>query len=62
MLSPDMKKFLLSLSCVALVAMPAFAGSCPSGGSGGCGGGDKTKEGEKDKGGTKTPLVIRVQE
>jgi hypothetical protein len=57
-----MKKFLLSLSCVALVAAPAFAGSCPSGGSGGCGGGDKSKEGEKGKDATKQPLVIRVQE
>jgi hypothetical protein len=61
MLFPVMKKFLLSLSCVALVAMPAFAGSCPSGGGGGCGG-DKSKEGDKGKEGTKTPLVIRVQE
>ena len=60
MLPFDMKKFLLSLSCVALVSVPAFAGSCPSGG-GGCGG-EKPKDGEKPKEGTKTPLVIRVQE
>jgi hypothetical protein len=54
-----MKKFLLSLSCVALVSVPAFAGSCPSGS--GCGGGDKSKDGDKGKEGTKTPLVIRLQ-
>lgn len=60
MLGADMKKFLLSLSCVALVSVPAFAGSCPSGG--GCGGGDKSKDGDKGKEGTKQPLVIRVQE
>jgi len=60
MLLPDMKKFLLSLSCVALVSVPAFAGSCPSGG--GCGGGGKSKDGDKGKEGTKQPLVIRVQE
>jgi hypothetical protein len=58
MLAFAMKKFLLSLSCVALVSVPAFAGSCPSGG--GCG--DKPKDGEKSKEGTKTPLIIRVQE
>lgn len=54
-----MKKFLLSLSCVALVSVPAFAGTCPSGG--GCGG-EKPKDGEKSKEGTKTPLIIRIQE
>jgi hypothetical protein len=59
MLGCAMKKFLLSLSCVALVSVPAFAGNCPSGG--GCGG-EKPKEGDKTKEGTKTPLVIRVQE
>ncbi len=55
-----MKKFLLSLACVGLVSVPAFAGSCPSGG--GCGGGDKTKEGEKPKEPVKQTLVVSVLE
>lgn len=56
-----MKKFFLSLACVGLVSVPAFAGSCPSGG--GCGGGgDKTKDGEKPKDSVKQTMVVRVQE
>jgi hypothetical protein len=54
-----MKKFLLGLACVGLISVPAFAGSCPSGG-GGCG--DKSKEGEKGKDATKQTLTLRVQE
>lgn len=57
-----MKKFLLSLSCAALVSVPAFACSCPSSGGCGDGGGNKSKDGDEGKGGAKQPLVIRVQE
>lgn len=60
-LPPDMKKLLLSVACVGLVSLPAFAGTCPAGG--GCGGGgEKPKEGEKSKDGAKQTLTIRVQE
>jgi hypothetical protein len=51
-----MKKLLLSLACVGLISVPAFAGSCPSGGGGSCGG-DKAKEGEKPKEPVKQTLV-----
>jgi hypothetical protein len=52
-----MKKFLLSLTCVGLLSTPVFAGSCPGSG---CGGGDKSKEGEKGKDATKQSLTVSV--
>lgn len=56
-----MKKLLLSLACVGLVSVPAFAGSCPSGG--GCGGGgEKPKDGEKPKEPVKQTLVTHIHE
>jgi len=51
-----MKKFLLSIACVAFASASAFAGSCPSGG--GCG--DKPKDGKKET--PKSSMTVLVQE
>ncbi|GEM_PF-2957233 len=55
-----MKKIILSIAVVGFTAASALAGSCP--GSGGCGGGDKSKEGskEKDKGPAKPAMVLNL--
>ncbi len=53
---PPMKKLLLSLACVGLISVPAFAGTCPAGG--GCDGGKK-KDGDKPAEPTTESMTVR---
>ncbi len=55
MLTASMKSFLFAIFITATAVLSVNAGNCPSGG---CGGGDKDKSGDKAKDPTKSSLIL----